>query len=308
MDWKYYALPTAGIAIIPVIYFAVVAATGNTSPTSAISTYAEVLFALIGFIVVGLGLIYTSKTVFGPGSFQYAGIFAMYLPVTYVMVGIISDIVAQQYKASASSVTAIMAVIVNKLVSMLFIYLGFTTQKIQELTSQDGDITTLYKRIYQGCTVPGFEGMESILAPQSLVVIFSLFAFFALEISLNHPGQSLSGLVWIAVAALIIQLAFIHTNGCLSGEYYWNNSIVVPIFFSVLIGGSVGVAGWWANHFLFPTPPGSAAAGGSGGDLLRSVLPPVGGPTGGSSGGSDDNQFVCEAYKNGELITSTIAE
>jgi hypothetical protein len=296
------------------------ATSGNTSgitpDSSMIVTIAEVVFGVIGFVVVVAGLIYGSKSLFDANSFQYASIFAMYLPVAYVMVGIISDIVAQEYKASASSVTAIAAIIVNKLVSMLVVYLGGTTQKIQEATAVSGDITTLYTRVYQGCTVPGFEGMESIVAPQSIVIIISLFMFFALEIGINHAGQSLSGLIWLSITALVIQLAFINTNGCLRNEYYWNGSVLLSILIALLVGGSVGAAGWMINRAMFPVTPGSKSAGGSGGGLgstgpvlgpSGSVLPPVGDPTTGSSS-SDDSQFVCEAYKNGELITSTIAE
>jgi hypothetical protein len=316
MEWKTLILPVVAVLIIAGVYYAGVATSGNISSASTAITAVEVAFGIVGFIVVIGGLIYGSKELGGPNSFQYASIFAMYLPVTYVLIGIISDIVSQEYKASASSVTAIGAVVLNKLISMLFAYFGSTTQKIQEEISNNGDIKTLYTRVYQGCTVPGFENMESIVAPQSLVIIVSLFMFFALEIGVNHPGQSLSGIVWIAITAFIIQLAFINTNGCLTGEYYWNGSLVVAIVMSLLIGGLAGGLGWTANHFMFPTAPGSAASGGHGGGLgssgpavgpSGSILPQVGGPTNGSSG-SDNDQFVCEAYKNGELITSTIAE
>ena len=320
-DWKLIGIIIASLGVIAGVYFAGMATSGNTSgmavDSSIIVTIAEVVFGIIGFVVVVAGLIYGSKSLFDANSFQYASIFAMYLPVAYVMVGIISDIVAQEYKASSSSVTAIAAIIVNKLVSMIVVYLGGTTQKIQEATAVSGDITTLYTRVYQGCTVPGFEGMESIVAPQSIVIIVSLFMFFALEIGINHSGQSLSGLVWLSITALVIQLAFINTNGCLRNEYYWNGSVLLSIVIALLVGGSVGAAGWMINRTMFPVTPGSNSAGGSGGGLgstgpvvgppSGSVLPPVGGSTGGSSS-SDDNQFVCEAYKNGELITSTIAE
>ena len=314
MEWKTLILPVIALVIIAGVYYAGVATSGNIGSASTAITAVEVAFGVIGFVVVVGGMVYASKTLGGPNSFQYASIFAMYLPVTYVLVGIISDIVSQEYKASASSVTAIVAITLNKLISILFVYFGSTTQKLQEEISNSGDITTLYTRVYQGCTVPGFENMESIVAPQSLVIIVSLFMFFALEIGVNHPGQSLSGIVWIAITAFVIQLAFIHTNGCLTGEYYWNGSLVVAIAMSLLIGGLAGGLGWSANRFMFPDAPGSAAAGGRGGGLgstgpvvgpPSSILPQVGGPTNGSS---DNDQFVCEAYKNGELITSTIAE
>jgi len=256
-----------------------------------------------------------------PG-FQYASIFAMYLPVTYVMVGFLTDIVTQQFKESGSSIAAVLGVLLNKLFSMILVYREATTQKIQEAISYSGDITTLYTRVYRGCTVPGFENLESILAPQSFVVIFSLYFFFLMDILLNNPGQSVAGLTGLAAVALLVQGLLVAQNGCWKGEYYWMSLyMIVPVVLSAIFGVvAASITGFsiQAIRNRFPSastdkninPTGSRSGGfGSTGPVTEhtsdSALPPVGGPTGGSS---DDNQFVCEAYKNGELITSTIAE
>jgi hypothetical protein len=313
-------------------------------------------FGVFAFTVVIVAGIYFSK---GPSgeypSFQYANIFAMYLPVTYILVGILSDIVAQQYKTSAASVTAIAAVVLNKMASSFMVNLsGATTQRIEQAMSQSGSSADLYRRVFEGCTVPGLETFESILAPQSLVIIWTLFVYFAIDISANQTGQSVSALWWMTFAALVIQMVAIHANKCLTGEFYYGNNIFIALFIAIVIGSVTGSLGWGFNRWLTggggsgggPAPSCSAgqySAGGiccpngqvNDGGICRnncsvtgetpvagvcqsltpntphsysSALPPVGGPTGGSSGGSDDNQFVCEAYKNGELITSTIAE
>lgn len=294
---KTYILPIVAVGIVIAVYYSGVATSGNIAASSTAVSAVEIVFGIIGALTVAAGLIYASR---GIGGFQYASIFAMYLPVTYVLVGILVDIVAQQYRVSAASLTAIIAVIFNKVASSIVTnYMGGTTQKIQELIAQNGDMSTLYTRVYQGCTVPGFENLESILAPQSLVIIFTLFFFFLIDILASGSGQSVAGLGGITAAAVVVQLAFIHTNGCLTGSYYWMNSIVTPIILSILIGGVVGGLGWTANHFI--SGSNTVTEG------FTSVLPKVGSSTSGSSG-SDDNQFVCEAYKNGELVTSTITE
>jgi len=255
--------------------------------------------------------------------FQYASIFAMYLPVTYVMTGILSDIVTQQFKESGASLAAILGVLLNKFGSMLFVRFGSTTQKLQEAISYNGDISTLYTRVYRGCTVPGFEDLESILAPQSFVVIFSLYFFFLIDILLNNPGQSVAGLSGLAAVALLIQGMLLSVNLCWKAEYYWMSVyMIIPIALSAVFGllGAI-VVGFSTRAIRKVLPTASTdtninptTSGGFGSTRPvtaptgGSALPPVGGPTGGSSGGSDDNQFVCEAYKNGELITSTIAE
>jgi len=259
-----------------------------------------------------------------PG-FQYASIFAMYLPVTYVMVGFLVDIVTQQFKQSTASLAAITGVLLNFIVNLVAGKAGLTTQKLQEAISYNGDISTLYTRVYRGCTVPGFENLESILAPQSFVVIFSLYFFFLIDILLNNPGQSVAGLSGLAAVALLVQGFLVSVNGCWKAEYYWMSFyMIVPVLISAAIGllGAVIVGfSTQAIRKALPgastdkniNPTGSSSGGfGSSGPVTAptgdSALPPVGGSTGGSSGSSDDNQFVCEAYKNGELITSTIAE
>lgn len=268
-----------------------------------------------------------SQSTTSPG-FQYASIFAMYLPVTYVMVGFLVDIVTQQFKESAASLAAIVGVLLNFIVNLVAGKFGLTTQKLQEAISYNGDISTLYTRVYRGCTVPGFENLESILAPQSFVVIFSLYFFFLIDILLNNPGQSVAGLTGLTAAALLVQGFLVSANGCWKAEYYWMSLyMIVPVAISAAIGVIAAAVVGFSTQAIrkklqtlpgaLPdkniNPTGSSSGGfGSSGPVTAptgdSALPSVGGPTGGSSGSSDDNQFVCEAYKNGELITSTIAE
>lgn len=266
-----------------------------------------------------------SQSTTSPG-FQYASIFAMYLPVTYVMVGFLVDIVTQQFKESAASLAAIVGVMLNFIVNSIVVKFGLTTQKLQEAISYNGDISTLYMRVYRGCTVPGFENLESILAPQSFVVIFSLYFFFLIDILLNNPGQSVAGLTGLTAVALLVQGFLVSVNGCWKSEYYWMSFyMIVPIAISAVIGVLAAVIVGFSTQAIrkvLPSAstdnninPASKPGGGFGSSgpvtapTSDSALPSVGGSTGGSSGGtSDDNQFVCEAYKNGELITSTIAE
>ena len=308
-----------------------------------------------GFVLAGL-LIYVLKNFQGADypSFQYASIIAMYLPVSYVLVGIFTDIVTQRLNESVSSIAAITAVLINSALNTFVTRNGYLTSvKLQETISQNGNIGDLYRRVFEGCTVPGFESLESIFAPQSFVIIWTLFFYFLTVMKQENKGQSISGLLGLTTSALLVQGMFISSNKCLKPEYYAGGSLVTPLLFPIVLGGIVGsLFGWQAPAIIkaigqIPSPscaPGTANYGGiccppaqhnsngtcvdhcpagtisvghicltpdevqSGrGGGLGSVLPPVGDPTSGSSS-SDDNQFVCEAYKNGELITSTIAE
>jgi hypothetical protein len=288
------------------------AVVGPGGKTFAIGSY------IIGGVLLSAAIIYYTKDSQFP-SFQYAGIFAMYLPTSYVLVGILSDIVSQRFNASISSIAAIVAVLLNTGLSGIATnYLGMTTEKIQRTIAENGDITSLYRRIYEGCTVPGFENAESIFAPQSFVIIWTLFFYFLTLI--GKSGQSLAGLAGLTGAALLVQIMFLNSNNCLKNEYFAFNTVAMPFIASIAIGGVIGgLFGGITPQILAAAYPNDntkqgSLFGGSGpalgpsssyGSTGSSVLPQVGEPT---SGSSDDNQFVCEAYKNGELITSTIAE
>lgn len=280
--------------------------------------------AIGGYVILGVlvsaAIIYYTKDSRFP-SFSYAGIFAMYLPTSYVLVGILSDIVSQRFNASISSISAIAAVLLNAGLSGIATnYLGLTTEKLQRTIAENGDITSLYRRVYEGCTVPGFENVESIFAPQSFVIIWTLFFYFLTLIKSTNSGQSVAGLGGLTGAALLVQIMFLNSNNCLKNEYFAFNTVAMPFIASIAIGALVGGAFGGATPQIlaavYPTDTTKQGSlfGGSGpalgpsssyGSTGGSVLPQVGEPT---SGSSDDNQFVCEAYKNGELITSTIAE
>jgi len=325
------------------------AVVGPGGQTAAMGSY------IICGVLLSAAVIYYTKDSQFP-SFQYAGIFAMYLPTSYVLVGILSDIVSQRFNESISSIAAIVAILLNAGLSGLATnYFGMTTEKIQRTIAENGDITSLYRRVYEGCTVPGFENVESIFAPQSFVIIWTLFFYFLTMIKTTNTGQSVAGLGGLTGAALLVQIMFLSTNKCLKNEYFAFNTIAMPFIASAVIGLLVGglfggltpnilaaVAGPGApgapvgtvatfcpagqvrvGNICCPPgqvndrgvcalacPTGSTAVNGvcqvpSSLDSYGSVLPNVGGPT---TGSSDDNQFVCEAYKNGELVTSTIAE
>jgi hypothetical protein len=306
---------------------------------------------------------------------QYFGLLGLYLPVSYVLAGALSDSISQRWSTSGASLSALLGVVVNFIASKFIDSAGFTTIKMQSgvLSGNAGNLTGMYS----GCTVPGMEGFESILAPQSIVIIFAMSTFFLIDITQNQPGQSVSGLIGLTVVLTLIQVFVLISNACWTSDFYvnWPTELSVVklaskfMIFPILFAGIFGVIGAGLGYLasnsikqalLVPLPgigptgtpavfcpagqkrvgsiccpagqvndrgqcaaacPSSFSADSSGvcqpiGSLdsatrsggFGSALPPIGGSGGGGTGASDDNQFVCEAYKNGELITSTITE
>ena len=252
---------------------------------------------------------------------QYFGIFGLYLPVTYILAGALADAISQQWSVSGASLSALLGAILNFIGHRLADYAGSTTSKMQS-SILSGNAANL-SGIYSGCTVPGFEGFESMLAPQSLVIIFSMTTFFFIDIKQNQPGQSISGLIGLTVIATLVQIYVLMSNACWTPDFYasWIPNILMlgPILFAGLFGVAGAGFGYLINNAIkkalpVAVPPSTVKATQADGPVstssggFGSTLPPVGGSGGGGAGTSDDNQFVCEAYKNGELVTSTITE
>jgi hypothetical protein len=84
---------------------------------------------------------------------------------------------------------------------------------------------------------------------------------------------------------------------------------------AILLGSGVGAIGYWIVSVIFPNAgpfnyiknygP-AAGAGGSGNSGLRSGAPQTGAQC--SQPNEDGDEFVCEAYKNGVLVTEDISK
>jgi hypothetical protein len=264
---------------------------------------------------------------------QYFALFGLYLPLTYVITPILVDIVCQEWLTSGASLSAIIAVALNTLVSYGLDGAGFTTNKIQSAIVS-GNASSI-SGIYSGCTVPGFEGMESIAAPQSLAIIFAIGTFFWIDIGTSNPGQSVTGLLWLITCLTLVQIYVLYQNSCWTPDFFVIPSrIPTPILkmaFPVLLAGVFGVIGaglgFWANgaikkalpsnsSFANPTPASfdKCKAPENFGNMIEGLDNPTKGilpnlkESKNTVPDSDENQFVCELYKNGVLVSETIKE
>lgn len=260
---------------------------------------------------------------------QYIALFGLYLPVTYILAGILADVVAQSYKESSASLAAIFGMLFNKSVSHLADrVMGYKT--VQQQRGILNGMAVQLQMVSSGCTVPGLEGFESIVAPQSLVIIFAMIIYYWIDISKNGTGQSIGTLVGTGAILVIIQLGVLYTNACWTGDFYISNYylqkfMIYPILMALLCGTvgagiAYGVNPLISNavnkhsnnatsNFVF-VPGGKQRTSSQTVGSSDSALPHLGGSVGGEAGtsSSDDDQFVCDAYKNGELISSTITE
>ena len=271
---------------------------------------------LIGIVVGGVGA-YASQKI--PDLVGYINILVLYIPISLLFAGFIPDIISQSFKYSVISISGLISVLLNRIGSSLAMYyLGKPSNLTAALSKFPTDPAKLisyntliqqYRHAYSGCSVPGFEFFESALAPQSLVLLCSMYAFLMLDILVNDPKKAVSGLSAAFAIILGIQTFFNFKNGCFgSGFFIFGENPYIRI------------AGMFACLFLF-----SMIGAGIGYGIKTSIPADNGKNIGANTifkggvkmpdliatkdvGISDQDQFVCDAYKNGELITSTIVD
>jgi hypothetical protein len=184
------------------------------------------------------------------------------------------------------------------------------------------------------CGIPGLTTvMPSFFAPQLIVVSGTILAYIAsFNTSIKNQSTTLPFMSidasWILFAAVIIlQGSVLYTSKCLGGYYFPQFggilAILIGIAIALVVGGGTGAGFATLPFFAKPAGVSPTLLGPGGTQRCPDGLPPdANGSCDRSSGlGSskdpnvgtcsapnDQDQFVCEAYKNGELVTSTITE
>jgi hypothetical protein len=275
---------------------------------------------LLTILVVGAVLGF-SKSDAAPSIIGYTNILVLYIPVSLVLAGFIPDIISQSLNFSVVSITGLIAVILNRLVSsgvMSYLTgepvklaaglakLGTDPEKLQGVNIA----IAKYRGAFSGCTVPGFEFFESTLVPQSLVLLCSMYAFLMLDILVNDPSKSVGGLSIGFGMLLLAQSVFSLKNGCFDpGFFVYGESKLIStggmLLSLILISMTAAGIGYGIKSRL----PHSSSSSGSKSLLGGVVAPSSSGLIATKDVGiSEQDQFVCDAYKNGELVTSTIVE
>uniref|UniRef100_A0A6C0JQA0 Uncharacterized protein n=1 Tax=viral metagenome TaxID=1070528 RepID=A0A6C0JQA0_9ZZZZ len=175
------------------------------------------------------------------------------------------------------------------------------------------------------CSLPGFEWLENKTAPQGIVMSMTVLWYLMIELwDTGRTSQSVA-LGATTSAVFVAQTFIMYKNNCLAPYKYGVYSTIISLVMSIIFATS--------SYFIQKSfTPSSSASSVSptqtnfgpkcpDGTVLNSTgtscLPilqsktvsktlAVGAPTDTSAPVNDDDQFVCEAYKDGELVTSTI--
>jgi len=270
--WGIFGIVSAVLIVIAGIYFAV--NRGNWSGIS--SALGTLFFAITNFIPFGI--------------------------ITF---GLIADLIGQEFRYSIGSIVGFLSILLNFLLAKS-LGLGVDTTSTTEAANVMG-----------WCLIPGLENLESKMLPMNIVSSSSIMMYYLIfAASKRTSGQNIS--IYVAFPLIfLLQLVTFFGGGC---DKYYIGGIGSKIG-AFVFGSILGVIGWAIVNYLFPAYVPFLTYGDAGGRAPASgygssrppMSPGVGGapPSGAKcsqDNSEDGDEFVCEAYKNGVLVTEQISK
>lgn len=276
----------------------------DTTSVAILSSVGTLIIVAVGGVVLsGKGL------TGGVGSFPIVNWFKVlyyFLPYSLFLFGIIYDGLVRKIKFFPAGFVGLLAVSLSWIIS----------RGVYGAPVIDTDI----------CGLPGMSEYGSNLAPQNILFTSTVMSYIASYISATQSDSAYSGAAWGGVGIVfIIQLIGYYLNKCYEskivsgvGGVKVNNWIVqFASFVPPVIGLVLGMLIGGLSGYGFSTLKGDTSGIGISSEAKQSMVggsSPANAPTSGTPGvgkcssTDSDDQFVCEAYKNGELVTSTIVE
>jgi ribose/xylose/arabinose/galactoside ABC-type transport system permease subunit len=256
-----------------------------------------VLASIIGFAILAFAG-FTFRSSIGSFLLQFVYALVNFIPLGLISFGFMTDMIGQEFRYSIPSIMAICAVIINSLVGNAFS--GYLPPITPGVSDESGP----------WCFVPGLEVLESRFLPMNFIVMGSILTYYLVFALLNRPiGTNISLLVLFFLFPIMQGAAFA-LGGC-NKWYAWGTagnfgSWIAGILFGLsayAIVNSINPAATPFADLLRPVPVGPA----SGYQSRGPMGPPPTGAKCSAADTEDDNAFVCEAYKNGVLVTEKIS-
>jgi len=283
----------------------------------------DVLSFIVGGLLVGLAMYLAIKyqgTL--PTSVPQLPLIAItfianLIPFALLTYGFAGDFINQEFRLSAPSIGAF--------ITMLLLGLGgqaYAATKGVDLSAQDTS-GLLW------CTIPGMENAESPWIPTAFIstsTIMFYYLFWAW-----HTNRAYIITLSKFIGVLIFQNMAFLLGSCSASYMLLFGSVQINIFLAIVIGFATALITYLSTSLAgglkydpFPTSTTAGGAGGTGGttgganQTHLSKCPdgsvPIDGncpyKTAGTSQavqGGDENTFVAELYKNGQLVTDSIA-
>jgi hypothetical protein len=230
----------------------------------------------------------------------------LYLPNTLMLFGPIVDAVNQEFRYSFLFLIGIVSVLLH----------GFLSRFADIFESVRNFRSALTTTSAVGCGIPGLEWAESVIAPQTLVLVNSILGYLIIDFASN-TGKTQQGLGWLW-AALFLPYMYVMSNcGCFD-KYYFSSFFggwgkYITILLGVGLGFAYGGSAYAIVKSKYPDrlpSTGFAETFVSGNmiklskksdvnDIAKSATCPAIQP----SDLEEDEYLVGELYKNGKPVT-----
>lgn len=227
-----------------------------------------------------------------------------FIPFGLITFGIIADLIGQEFRHSIGSAVGFFAILLNFIIAK---FAGWSIDTYSNTETTD---------VMGWCMIPGLERLESKLLPMNIVSSSAIIAYYlGFAAAVRQPRQNIS--IGVAFPLLfVIQLGTFFGGGC--DKYYLGGigSKIVAFVFGTILGLiSFGIVeGAFPSYAPFlNTQMGGATQSNYGSSSRPPMIPGVGGapPSGAKcsqDNSEDGDEFVCEAYKNGVLVTEEISK
>lgn len=238
-----------------------------------------------------------------------------YIPFGLMIFGFVADMFSQQLMYSITTIMSLILIVLNGWVGSTFatsasVPSGFTGGGIWEDLREKG-----------WCTLPGFEAWESKYTPMSIIVSSAIAIYYIFFAWANRPSGENVSIIAGLLSTLALQVIVFGFSGCSSYYIPIGGSIMWNILLSLLVGFTAGATSMLVVQYRYPqyapfvqAPiPMAKHLLGPGGkrwtiptnEDVGSTGPVTGGACAAIQGGEDD-AMVCEAYRNGQLVTDSL--
>jgi hypothetical protein len=159
------------------------------------------------------------------------------------------------------------------------------------------------------CSLPGFVWLENDIAPQGIVMSMTILSYLLYELWDHGLFEQSIGLSVTTGVVFVLQSINLIGSGCLQNYRYKNWSILIALAIAVASGtSSYAIQKRIWGGVVMPSTNSKQTVGTTSAKSAFETIINVGEKTSQSEPVNDQDQFVCEAYKDGELITSTIVD
>lgn len=229
------------------------------------------------------------------GGFLFA--IGSFIPFGLLMFGIISDLIYATPHNYVISAAAIFAILLSKGISAL----------IQLKIPIDTSPVSTSNVLNSGwCTIPGLEGLESPFFPMSTLIVAMISTYYsAFAISSGYPIVTAP-----MVILMVIHLVATWFSGCSTSYFSIGGSFTWNIVITIVTGFILGLSTYGIIKSGYPAYAPYQAINPSAPSSRWGATAPLGGPPASatcSAEPGDDNTFVAELYKNGQLVTEKLA-